>query len=105
MSRSLDRITDSTHPPCPYCGGAWSESMKRTWHKGHPQDCRRKAHYARRDEEEARALRGGPMLVCGCAVGKGHDISTCSRYYLYHPEAEDGLEYRTSDNETTVEGI
>ena len=85
------------HPPCVYCGGRWSYSLGRIYHRGHPRDCWRKEQQDRRRQDtEATALRGdGPIrLDCGCYIGRQHESSTCERFYFYYPEAETGQEYR-----------
>ena len=83
------------HEPCPYCGGRWSYSMGRIFHRGHPRDCWRKEQRDRdRQDAEATALRGdGGMQDCGCPPGGLHEVSTCLRLFEYVPEAEIGQEY------------
>ena len=95
MSRFTDqatkRIAFEQALGCPYCGGRFSPSLGRVWHKGHPRDCSRKASLDRqRQDAEAAALRadgGMTSQECGCR-GAEHLSTTCTRWFELFPDAE-----------------
>jgi hypothetical protein len=89
MSFDQDVREIERHGKCPACGGMWSPKMRRFWHVGHPDACRRKIQ----DMQEA-SLRSRGMVVqeCGC-TGTEHSKSTCLRWFALFPEQEIGEEY------------